>query len=220
MIARTPCFRLRVVGREHLPHGACVVVANHASYLDAAYLVLALRRWMRFLVWETHYNTPGLGHVYRLLRCIPVEIWNEGPPIRREAYRTALTHLHRGGTLGVFPEGGRTPDGRFMRWRDGAARLALRAGVPLVPVTLNGAYEVWPMHRRWPRPGVVEVVIHPPLWPQAYQGLRPRQAAQLMIDAARRLVAAVYQPPAAEHLPPPDWPNPHLTHPRGHEAFL
>lgn len=214
---RFPYLRIRRLAP--LPEGAFIVVANHATYLDALFVWLAIRRPMRFLVWLEHYETPILGHFYRLGRAIPVDIWNDVPPITRNAYREALTHLQRGGVLGIFPEGGRTPDGRFLRWRPGAARLALTAGVPVVPVTLNGAYEMWPMHRRLPRPHPIEVIVHPAQDGAAYAHLSRREAAMAFTAALRRTVYSAYRLPAPTFLPPPDWPNPYLLNLRWREAL-
>lgn len=206
-------------GEEHLPRrGPAILVANHASYLDPLVLMLISPTRLRFLGWQTHYNLPILGWGYRALGVIPVDVWGEGVAIRPRAYRQALACLQSGEVLAVFPEGGRSPDGRFLKWRTGAARLALASGAPLVPITLNGLYRAWPMHRG-PRPTPLSVVVHPPIAVTAWEHLPRQQAAHRLTAHLRAVVAAAYRPPAPADLPPPDWPNPYLTHPRWREAL-
>ncbi len=203
----------QIKGDEYLPqHGPAIVVANHASYLDGLLLYLLLPMEPRFVVWAQHYETPLLGRLYRHLNAIPVDGWRDGvPPIGQDSYRAACRHLQNGGILVVFPEGGRTPDGRFLRWRPGAARLALATGAPLVPVTINGLFEAWPMYCRWPRRHRVEVIVHPPVSPSAWSGMRRRVAALQMIRHVRDIVAAAYRLPQPECDPPPTWVNPYFA---------
>ncbi len=206
----------RLIGRENLPsRGPAVVVANHASYLDGALLYLLLPQSPRFIVWTQHYEALALGWLYRRLKAIPVDGWREGAtPIGQEAYRTAKAHLQQGGVLAVFPEGGRTPDGRFMCWHTGAARLALATGAPMVPITINGLYEAWPIHRSRPRRRPIEVIVHPPVSPEPWQSIRRRRIAGLMLTRhVRDLVAAAYRLPAPEFAPPPHWKSPHADIP-------
>ncbi len=202
-----------VVGSEYLPSkGPAIVVANHASYLDGLLLYSLLPVEPRFVVWAQHYEAPVLGWVYRHLDAIPVDGWREGvPPIGQDAYRAACRHLQSGGVLAVFPEGGRTPDGRFLRWRPGAARLALTTGAPLVPLTINGLFEAWPMYCRWPRRHPVEVVVHPPVSPEPWRGVRRRLAAAQLTRYVRDIVAAAYRLPRPQCQPSPTWENPYLA---------
>ncbi len=203
----------QISGDEYLPqHGPAIVVANHASYLDGLLLYLLLPVEPRFVVWAQHYETPLLGRLYRHLNAIPVDGWRDGvPPIGQDSYRAACRHLQNGGVLVVFPEGGRTPDGRFLRWRPGAARLALATGAPLVPITINGLFEAWPMYCRWPRRHRVEVIVHPPVSPSGWRGMRRRLAALRMTRYVRNIVAAAYRLPRPECKPTSTWVNPYFA---------
>ena len=211
----------RVVGAEHLPRrGPAVIVANHTSYLDAIFLYAIAPIKPRFIVWEAHYQMPVLGWIYRALDAIPTDIWSDKPtPITHQAYRTALAHLQAGGVLCVFPEGARTPDGRFLKWRTGAARLALVTQAPIVPVTINGAYLAWPAYRRWPRRLPVEIIVHPPVAPHSPPGLPRREAARQLTRTVRDIVASAYHLPPPEFQPPPEWPNPYLEDPIARQAL-
>jgi len=73
------------------------------------------------------------------------------------AQREAIDLLAQGKALVIFPEGGRTRNGELMQFKPGAFRLALTFGVPIVPVAISGAYEIWPASRLLPRPGRLKV---------------------------------------------------------------
>ncbi len=206
----------RVYGAENLPQqGPAVVVANHASYLDGVLLAVALPAPPRFIVWTGQYEAALLGWLYRRLKAIPVDMWREGSvPIGQEAYRTAKEHLESGGVLAVFPEGGRTPDGRFMCWHTGAARLSLATGAPMIPITINGLYEAWPIYQSRPRRRPIEVIVHPPVMPEEWQKIRPRRVGALSLTRhVRDVVASAYRLPAPEYAPPPHWESPHADIP-------
>lgn len=211
----------RIIGREHLPQqGPAILVANHTSFLDPVFLYAIAPTKPRFIVWEAHYRLPVLGWLYRALNAIPADIWSAtNTPIRPRAYREALGHLQAGGILAVFPEGGRTPDGRFLKWRVGAARLALSIQAPIIPITFNGFYRIWPMYRALPRRGQVEIVVHPPVDPSPWRSLPRRQAAHHLTRHLRDLVAAAYRLPGPADLPPPTWENPLLADPISRQAL-
>ena len=211
----------RLVGREHLPRqGPAILVGNHASFLDPVFLYAIAPTKPRFVVWEAHYRLPVLGWLYRALDAIPADIWSDTPtPITPRAYREALAHLRAGGILAVFPEGGRTPDGRFLKWRVGAARLALIVNAPLIPITFNGFYRAWPMHRTLPRRSRVEIIVHPPVDPTPWLEGPRREAARRLTRHLRDTVARAYRLPAPEDLPPPHWENPLLADPISRQAL-
>lgn len=129
-------FRMVVRGRESIPRGATVIAPNHYSFLDPPLVGMGLRRPIQFLA------THDLWGQSRLLDTLingfgAVPLRSEGRPIR--ALRRALGHLGQGGTVGVFPEGGRAPEFGSMPARPGAAWLAVRSGTPLVPVYIHGS---------------------------------------------------------------------------------
>lgn len=85
----------------------------------------------------------------------------------------------------IFPEGGRTLDGRLQPFRPGAFRIALHTDAPVVPVTIAGAFEAWPVQRRFPRSGRITITYHPPLTrkdlpPDADRKVQPDLLAELV----------------------------------------
>ena len=153
-------FRIRFEGVEHVPRGGPVVITpNHVSFMDPILVTIPIRRTLHYMALEPFFRIRGLGALMRWARAFPIQ---EGEP-DNPAVRRALRVLRQGEPLVIFPEGGRSPDGRLQAFRPGAFRLALATGAPVVPVTIAGAFEAWPAQRRLPRPGRIVITYHAPL---------------------------------------------------------
>jgi len=147
-------FRIAAEGVEHLPsRGGAIVIANHSSYLDAGVLGSILPRKLHFIVLSSMYAYWQLRWFYWGMDTIPVRRDRADPA----AIRRALQVLGAGGVLGIFPEGGRSPDGRLQPPMLGAALIAARAGAWVVPAAISGAYEAFPPGSFWPRPRRIRV---------------------------------------------------------------
>jgi 1-acyl-sn-glycerol-3-phosphate acyltransferase len=152
-------WRLRFRGVEHIPAtGGLVIAANHQTYLDPFWISIAVYRPIRYLAWSEAFKVPMLGRAMEWLGAWPLVIERGNPT----AYRRSLQWLARGGVVMIFPEGARAlRDGRPARFKSGAARLALEAGVPILPVTIRGGNRVWPRGQLLPRSGRIEIIYHP-----------------------------------------------------------
>ena len=141
-------FRLRFIGGENIPAaGPAILAANHVSVLDPIAIALGPSRrgrTVRFLAAEEAFRWPLVGWGLRKIRQIPIR---RGARDVRALERVASV-IRRGALAGIFPEGRVSEDGRLQRGRRGAARIALAAGVPVIPVA------VWGAHVRWPRRGL------------------------------------------------------------------
>jgi 1-acyl-sn-glycerol-3-phosphate acyltransferase len=136
---------------------------------------------------EPFFRIRGLGALMRWARAFPIQ---EGEPDNL-AVRRALRVLRQGEPLVIFPEGGRSADGRLQPFRPGAFRLALATGAPVVPVTIVGAFEAWPIGRRLPRPGRIAVTYHAPLDGSALPPEADRKARpELLMALARERIAS------------------------------
>lgn len=152
-------FRIEAEGLAHFPRrGPAIVVANHASYLDAGVLGSVLPRQVHFMVLQAMYAMWRIRWFYAGMGTIPVQRDRPDPA----AIRKALEVLGRGGVLGIFPEGGRSPDGRLRPAMLGAALIAARSAAPVVPAGILGAFEAFPRGRRLPRPRPIRVRFGPP----------------------------------------------------------
>ncbi len=154
-----PLFCFRVEGIERFPAGPAVLVANHPSALDPLFLAAAVPERMLFLAAAEFFALPAVGWAMRTYGCIPVRRGEADSA----AVRGALLALADGRKVAIFPEGRISP--QPAPGHRGAALLASRAGVPVVPVAIVGTGRVFPLGARFPRPGRVVVRIGPPIPP-------------------------------------------------------
>ena len=185
--ALTLAFRLKTQGREHVPRkGAAILAANHASFLDPILIAICAKRPVRFLVSNEFYRDPRLNTVLRWLGAIPVG--GDAGMIR--SFRRIGDVMRGGSLLGIFPEGGITRDGAMKPFRSGAAVLALRMGVPLVPIHVDGTFDALPRHAKWPRFVPVTVRIGNPIPVEARRSPKSDEIAALS-ESLRDAVAAL-----------------------------
>jgi 1-acyl-sn-glycerol-3-phosphate acyltransferase len=178
-------WRLELKGLENIPQDTgLIVAANHQSYGDPFWLAIPIKRPVRFLAWSEAFSWPIVGKAITLLGAWPLQI--EGSPA---AIRRSLTWLRDGGVVVIFPEGRRgLPDGSIIRMKGGAVRLALEAGVPILPVTIRGANRVWPASRLFPRPGKVEIIYHPIFHAEQRPGEETQACARRETDRLAQVI--------------------------------
>jgi 1-acyl-sn-glycerol-3-phosphate acyltransferase len=169
-------WKLTHTGLENVPlKGGLLIASNHQSYLDPFLISIPIRRPLRFLAWDEALEWPVAGKMMRLMGAWPLQLKGSDPG----AIRRSIQWLRDDGALVIFPEGGRgLPSGAMVRFKGGAVRLALEAGVPILPVTIRGANRVWPAGQRVPRMGKVEVVYHPLLRVEQRPDEEPRTCAR------------------------------------------
>jgi 1-acyl-sn-glycerol-3-phosphate acyltransferase len=185
-------MRLAVTGLDRLPQGACVVVANHASYLDGLVLTAALPPDFSFVIKREVTSVPLLGLLLRRLRSQFVERFDRHGA--RADAADLLRRAERGHPIGIFPEGTFIPEPGVRRFKRGAFVTACRAGMPVAPVAIRGTRHALGGGSMCPRPGAIEVEVLTPLWPT---GSGPNASAELR-DAARRAVIAACGEPDLE----------------------
>lgn len=172
-------FRGRRKAAHLLPHGAIIVVSNHASYADGVMLAIICRRMgrsLRLLATAGVFRAPGLGGLARRLGFIPVE---RGSSHAAEALDVAAEALAAGEAVGIFPEGRTTRDPEHWpeRAKTGVVRLALRTGAPIVPIAMVGTHRV--LTRSHPlRTILSNVVIRPEVLIRVGEPIHLAQLAQ------------------------------------------
>jgi 1-acyl-sn-glycerol-3-phosphate acyltransferase len=185
MIAATAGARVRVEGLENVPPGrACVFVANHQSYLDIPAVWGYVPVQFRIMAKRSLFYVPFMGWFLWRAGHIPVDRDNARAAL--QSVNRAVEKLHAGCSLVVFPEGHRSPDGALQEFKPGGFKIAHKAGVPVVPVTIIGTARVLKRDSLVFRPGRVRVVIDPPLDTAEYTG---RTLPELMARA-RAVIAA------------------------------
>lgn len=151
---------MRVEGAERVPReGPLVFVANHACYLDPAFLVCVTRRRMRFLTTAEFFRKPVGRWASACATSIPLRRYARSPA----AMRTVLRELAQGGCVGIFPTGERSVLGCLLPPLPGIGRILARLKVPVIPVGISGHYQVGPRWAdRW-RVRPVKLVVGPPV---------------------------------------------------------
>jgi 1-acyl-sn-glycerol-3-phosphate acyltransferase len=132
--------RVRVEGLGKIPPGACLFVANHTSSADAPAVVGAIPRRIAILLKGSLFKWPIVGQAFQMARFIPVDRKNRDSAIT--SVEKATEALRAGQSFLVYPEGTRSPDGRLQQFKKGAVVMAIKAGVPVVPMVCSGAHRV------------------------------------------------------------------------------
>ena len=181
-------WRMHHVGTEHIvPAGPLVIAANHQTYIDPFWLSVPIKRPIRYLAWDESFSWPVVGRVMRWLGAWPLQV-ERGTP---RTLRRSLEWLHAGGALVIFPEGGRgNSDGTMTKFKAGAARIALEAGAPILPVTIRGGHAVWPRDSRRPRlTGRVQIIYHPLYAIKQLPGEDARACARRATEELERIIS-------------------------------
>ncbi len=189
-------MRMRIHGLAHLPAGPCVIVANHASYLDGVVLKAALPARFSFVIKKEVSRVPIAGLLLRRIGSEFVDRFNRhagGLDARR-----LLKAADSGQSLAFFPEGTFHPYPGVGKFHNGAFAIALRAALPVAPVAIRGTRWILPSGRLLPRPGAIDIHVLPSLPPSA----TPDAASALpaLRDQARsRIVAVLGEPDLVDH---------------------
>lgn len=192
---RVAGLQVRLIDEQHLPRGPCVVVANHASYLDGIVLKAALPARFSFVIKKEITRVPLAALLLRRIGSEFVDRFNRhagGMDARR-----LIKAAHAGQALVFFPEGTFLAQPGLGKFHTGAFAIAARAGLPVVPVSIRGTRRILPSGRLLPRFGRIDIHVLPALGPM--QGLEPSAATAVLRDQARlRILGALGEPDLAE----------------------
>ncbi len=158
--------KVRVDGLERIPRGVCLFAANHTSSADAPAIVGAIPRRIAILLKESLFRWPIVGQAFWSAHFIPV---NRG--VREAAIASvekATEALKAGQSFLIYPEGTRSPDGRLQEFKKGAVVMAIKAGVPIVPMVCSGAHRVMEKHSLVIHPGEIVVEFLPSIDASSY----------------------------------------------------
>ena len=168
-------FRPWVEGSENIPEtGAAIFASNHLSFSDSIFLPLCVPRRMTFLAKSDYFTGEGIkgrltAAFFKGVGQLPVD--RSGGRASEAALRSGLKVLRRGELLGLYPEGTRSPDGRLYKGKTGVARMALEAGVPVIPVAMIDTDKAQPTGKKIPKLIRVGVRIGEPLDFSRYEGM-------------------------------------------------
>ena len=151
--------KVTVSGQENLPQGAFMVVANHQGYFDIPIMLSCVGEPRGLVAKQEIDRIPGIRTWMRYLHCLFVD--RSSPRAGAQTIVDGAKLLESGHGLTIFPEGTRSRGGPMREFKAGAFRIASRAGVPVVPVTIDGSFRLMENNRMLIRPAEVKVTIHP-----------------------------------------------------------
>ncbi len=158
--------RIRVKGIEHIPEGTVIFAANHSSAADAPAVVGAIPRRIAVLLKRSLFGYPIVGQAFHLAQFIPVDRFNRDSAIT--SLEKATEALKGGQSFLIYPEGTRSPDGRLQEFKKGTAVMAIKAGVPLVPVACSNAHRIMKKREMRIYPGEIQVEFLPAIDSRQY----------------------------------------------------
>jgi 1-acyl-sn-glycerol-3-phosphate acyltransferase len=168
-------FRPWVEDMDNIPEqGAAILASNHLSFSDSIFLPLMAPRRITFLAKADYFTGRGVkGWLKRgfFKGAGQVPIDRSGGRASEAALRKGLEILGEGQLLGIYPEGTRSPDGRLYRGKTGIARMALEAGVPVIPVAMINTFDIQPPGKVIPRIMRVGIRVGEPLDFSRYEGM-------------------------------------------------
>lgn len=215
-------YDLTIEGREHVPEGGAVVIANHSAFHDWLFVGVAMPRRVRFVMHQHHWRYPLLRAFFTASRVIPIAPGKEDPGAPVRALDAIDAALAAGELVVIFPEGTMTPDGRLSPFRPGLERIVRRRAVPIVPVGVTGLWGSWfsraagePMRGtpRWRRRSV-KVRIGAPIEPGIASssrrslreiGHRARAAIEALVGQAPRPALDTGPPDGGPQNSGPGW---------------
>jgi len=192
LVAWSIFAHIRVYGTENVSKDQnYVYMANHSSLIDTPALFAYLPHQFRIMAKKELFYVPFMGWHLATAGNFPID--RSDPRKTANSLRRVIEGVRAGKSLAVFPEGTRTPDGKLQEFKSGAFKIAVRAGVPIVPVSIRGTFKLLPKTTLAPRPGRVEVVIGKPIETRDYSDknladlmARTRAAIQANLEAAPR----------------------------------
>lgn len=155
--------KVEVVGREHLDSGTSYVfVANHQGAYDIFLIYGYLNHNFKWMMKKSLSKIPFVGEACRISKHIMVD--RSSASAIHGTMVQAKRILKDGMSLVIFPEGSRTPDGKIKKFKRGAFALAAEFGLPIVPLTIDGSYDVMAKDSFNVKPGKIKLVIHEPIY--------------------------------------------------------
>jgi 1-acyl-sn-glycerol-3-phosphate acyltransferase len=190
LILRISGIRVRVEGLEYInPRETAIYCVNHQSAMDIPVLYASLPAQFRFVAKRSLFNLPFMGWHMRRSGHIPVD--RDRPHEAMKSMKKASQEIREGKSVVLFPEGHRSRDGQLLPFKAGSFYIAILAGVPIVPITVNGTSYVLKADTYHVRAGQTEVIVHPAISTQGLTLHDVDALSQKVRDAmASRVVAA------------------------------
>ena len=181
-VGTTLLFDLKTYGTENVPKtGGVLLVANHQSFLDPVLVAVHLRRPVSFLAKSELFENSYFSGFIRMLHAFPVR-QGEGDI---GAVKEVIRQLEEGHVLNIYPEGSRTENGQLGRLEKGVALVIRKAGVPVVPVAIDGSFGAWPKDKKLFHAHPIRVKYGKPI---DFRGKKSEEIIQTLENRLRELL--------------------------------
>jgi len=179
--------RICIEGREHVPSGGCLIVSNHVSYMDPTTVGWAVAREIFYLGRKTLFKPPFWSWFLPICNVLPIDRGGRDT----SGLRNIIKLLKGGQAVLLFPEGTRSPDGTIQAAEPGAALVAIKAGVPILPVRVFGTFESLSRHQKRLRFHPIRVVIGKPYRPELPEGRPEKESYPRVAQEMMEKIAAL-----------------------------
>ncbi len=150
-------WQMKVEGLENVPKkGAIIIASNHVSYLDPVALAASLNRKIYFITKKEAFKSILGRFVLKNFYAFPVDREN----IDILAFKKAISVLREEKILGIFPEGTRSSNGELQELKLGVIKIAMKTGVPILPVGIIGTYKIYPQGAKFPTLFKNKIIVH------------------------------------------------------------
>ena len=173
-------------GAEHLPEGPCILMSNHQSNFDILSLIAALPGRIYWIAKKELFDIPVFGPSIRRGGYIPLDRSDGRKAL--QSMENAAAIIREGKSVVMFPEGTRSRDGRLLPFKRGGFMLAVRAGVPVIPVTINGSGKVNPGGQITLYPGSISLTLHPQV--TIPDGMKKTEAEEWLTEKVRSVISS------------------------------
>lgn len=153
-------IKINVTGAEHIPDGPVAFVSNHQGDLDIMILIAGIDHQMGFVAKKELEKLPGFGRAISDIRSVFIDREDARASLR--AIEEGVQLLNQGFSMTIFPEGTRSKGPQMGEFKKGSLRLATKAEVPVIPITINGSYKTLE-ETGLPKAATVDLYIHPPI---------------------------------------------------------
>jgi len=169
-----------------------IIIANHYSYFDIPCIFAAIPQPIRFMAKVSLFKIPIFGWAIGRAGFIPIDRKNRRTAVK--SFELAVERIRKGNTVVVFPEEGRSRERAMRPFQRGGFLLALRSGLPILPVAIDGTYDVFSAHAKRVTPGPVTVKVGTPI---PTEGLTVRDKDRLLRESREQISAMLNLPEAA-----------------------
>ena len=147
---------IKISGKENIPEGPCVFIGNHTSILDIPVIFYSVDRLVGFVSKKEVLKVPVLSYWLARVKCIALDRQNPRDAIRM--INEGVKNLNDGYSMMIFPEGTRSLDGKPLPFKKGSSKLAIKAKVPIVPVTIDASFTSFEKDKKF-KPSIVNVTF-------------------------------------------------------------